>query len=98
MELFRDFQSVVLFVLGLGALAAELFALVDCLRRREDAFRAADKRTKNFWLLVTGVCAAVGFVSMSNVLGFGGLLAVIGAAVYLTDVRPALMQVEGRRW
>ena len=64
-------QGVVVLVLGLAALGAEVFALLDALRHRPDAFVAAGKRTKNFWLLVLGVATAVGFVS--NVLSmFGG--------------------------
>lgn len=59
-------QGVVVMVLGLLALGAEVFALVDALRHRPDAFIAAGKRTKNFWLLVLGVATAVGFVT--NVL------------------------------
>ena len=87
-------QGVVVLVLGLAALGAEVFALLDALRHRPDAFVAAGKRTKNFWLLVLGVATAVGFVS--NVLSMFGVIAFVAAAVYLADVRPALTQVSGR--
>ncbi len=87
-------QGVVVLVLGLAALGAEVFALLDALRHRPDAFVAAGKRTKNFWLLVLGVATAVGFVS--NVLSMFGVIAFVAAAVYLADVRPALKQVSGR--
>ena len=54
------------------------------------------------WLLILGVCALVGFVSLWNVLSLFGLLAIVGAGVYLADVRPAIAQVLGRaranRW
>lgn len=87
-------QGVVVMVLGLLALGAEVFALVDAVRHRPDAFVAAGKRTKNFWLLVLGVATAVGFVT--NVLSMFGIIAFVAAAVYLADVRPALAQVSGR--
>ena len=87
-------QGVVVLVLGRAALGAEVFALLDALRHRPDAFVAAGKRTKNFWLLVLGVATAVGFVS--NVLSMFGVIAFVAAAVYLADVRPALKQVSGR--
>ena len=87
-------QGVVVLVLGLAALGAEVFALLDALRHRPDAFVAAGKRTKNFWLLVLGVATAVGFIS--NVLSMFGVIAFVAAAVYLADVRPALKQVSGR--
>ncbi len=94
---FGSAQAMILLVLGIAAFAAELFALVDVLRRRPDAFRAAGKRTKNFWLVINAVAAALGFVLLINPLSIFGLIAVVAAAVYLTDVRPALDQVSGRR-
>ena len=87
-------QGVVVLVLGLAALGAEGFALLDALRHRPDAFVAAGKRTKNFWLIVLGVATAVGFVT--PVLSMFGVIAFVAAAVYLVDVRPALAQVSGR--
>lgn len=94
---FGSAQGMVLLVLGVAAFALELFALVDVLRRRPDAFRAAGKRTKNFWLIINAVAAALGFVVVLNPLSIFGLIAVVAAAVYLADVRPALDQVSGRR-
>ena len=84
-------------VLGLSvvALGVELYALVDCLRRRADAFVAAGKRTKQFWLLVTGVAALLGVVALGG-LGFLAIIAIVAAGVYLADVKPALDQVMGR--
>ena len=87
-------QSVVVLVLWLAALGAEIFAFVDALRQRPDAFVAAGKRTKTFWLAVLGVAVAVGFVT--SVLSMFGIVAFVAAAVYLADVRPALAQVTGR--
>jgi hypothetical protein len=84
-------------VLGLSAAAllVEVYALVDCLRRRTDAFVAAGKRTKGFWTLVTGVAVLLGFVALGGV-GFLAIVAIIAAGVYLADVKPALDQVIGR--
>ena len=86
-------------VLGLSvvALGVEVYALVDCVRRRADAFTAAGKRTKPFWLLVTGRGGTPRRRRASA--GFPGLLAIIAivaAGVYLADVKPALDQVMGR--
>jgi hypothetical protein len=96
MGLFRDFQSFVLLALGLVALGAELFAFVDALRAPERAYVAAGKKTKPFWLVITGLSVLIGVVVFDNVLNLFGLLAFVGAAVYLADVRPALRQVLGR--
>ncbi|MBP6996319.1 MAG: DUF2516 family protein [Phycicoccus sp.] len=89
-------QAMILLVLGIAALGLELYAFVDALRRRPDAFEAAGKRTKNFWLLLTGVALLVGFVTVMSVLNMFGLIAVVAAGVYLADVKPALDQVTGR--
>jgi hypothetical protein len=84
-------------VLGLSwaALGVELYALVDCVRRRADAFTAASKRTKPFWLLVTVVAVLFGIVALRSV-GLLGIIAIVAAGVYLADVKPALDQVMGR--
>lgn len=95
--MFFAVQSWVLLILGVGAFGVEIYALVDCLRRRPDAFVAASKRTKQFWSIVLAVAAAVGFVVIFSPLSIFGLLAVVAGAVYLADVRPALDQVTGRR-
>ena len=41
MTAFTGFQSTLVLILGLAALACEVFALVDALRHRPDAFVAA---------------------------------------------------------
>ena len=82
--------------MGVLALIAEVAALIDALRHREDAFRAAGKLTKPAWLGILAVCAAVGFVTMYQVLALPGIAALFGALVYFADVRPALLRVMGR--
>ena len=95
MQLYSGFQSVVLLTLGAVALGCEAFAFVDALRHPDNAYVAAGKRTRTFWLVVLGVALAIGFITVFNVLNLFGLIAFVGAAVYLADVRPALRQVRG---
>jgi uncharacterized protein DUF2516 len=91
-------QGIVTLLLGVAAFALEVFALVDAVRHRPDAFVAAGKRTKQFWSIILGVAVLLGFVSIGSSLTFSiGLIAVVAAAVYLADVRPALRQVSGGR-
>jgi uncharacterized membrane-anchored protein len=96
-------QYLILLALGVGAFALEVWALVDALRQPSSAFVAAGKRTKPFWLAIVGVAAALGFLALpfggggfSSPLGFLSIIAVVAAAVYLTDVRPAVRQMRGR--
>jgi len=82
-------------LLGLAALAMEVFALVDALRHRSEAFTAAGKLTKQLWMIILIVAVLIGFLTRYNPLGIG-ILPVVAAAVYLADVRPALRRISGR--
>ena|SRR6476620_6107927 len=93
-------QILIMWVLALLAFGAEVFALVDCLRARPDAFIAAGKRTKQFWTIITGVATAFGFISLPvygsyQILLSLGVIGFVAAAIFLADVRPALRQVSG---
>ena len=96
-------QYLIVLVLAVGAFAVEVWALVDALRQSSSAFPAAGKLTKPLWLIILGVAAALGFLALPiggggrlNSLGFLSLIGVVAAAVYLTDVRPAVRQMRGR--
>lgn len=89
-------QSMITALLGVAALGCEIFALVDCLRTRPDAFVAAGKRSKNFWLVLTGIATLIGIVFVQSVFNLFGLAAFVVAAIYLADVRPALRAVLGK--
>ncbi len=95
MSFLSSAQSWVVLVLSLAALGVEIYAFVDCARRRPDAFTAAGKRTKGFWLAVTGVAALAGFAFGLTIPIFA-IIAIIAAGVYLADVKPALDQVMGK--
>lgn len=88
-------QAWVGLVLGVLAFAMEVFALVDAVRFRPATYPAAGKRTKGLWVGITVACVLVGLLSIQNPVGILGILAVVGAAVYLADVRPALQRVSG---
>jgi hypothetical protein len=81
--------------LFLGILLLKVFCLFDAAFRREDAYRAADKK-KSFWLILLGVAVVVDVLptGLGLMLMLAGLVAAI---VYLVDVRPALKEVAGGR-
>ena len=89
-------QSLLQTVIGVGIFAMMLWALVDCARTRADAFPAAGKRTKQFWLLLTGAATAIGFIFLFHPFNIFNIVAVVAAAVYHTDVKPAVKAVQGR--
>lgn len=92
----RPVELAVFFTLALVALGLEVWALVDCVRHKAAAFEATGKRTKSFWLALTGGATLVGVISLFSsggifgTFGLFGLAAVVAASVYLADVRPAV--------
>jgi hypothetical protein len=89
-------QNLIVLVLGVAALATEVYAFFDALRHRADAYTAAGKLTKQKWTLILGVAMLLGFVVFVSPLGLIGIAAFVAAAVYLADVRPALRAASGR--
>ena len=75
--------------------AFAVFAFIDAAVQREDAYRAAGKKSKAFWLVVLGLSAVVmKFFALLSLLPLAGLVATI---VYMVDVRPAIRAVSGGR-
>lgn len=95
MSSISQLQGILLFLLGVAAFGLELYALLDAIRHRPDAYVAAGKQTKQLWVAILAVASVVGFVLMNNVINFIGVAGVAAAAIYLTSVRPALKQVSG---
>ena len=104
MELVYPVTVGINWVLAIAAALLGVFALIDALSRRPDAYAAADKQTKGTWTGITVACAVVlvlglpglGFFQPQSLLWLAG---VVGALVYLLDVRPRLREVQsGGRW
>ncbi len=84
--------GTVLFVLQLGVLAMTVYAFVHAAMQRRDAYTAAGKLTKPVWLVILGVG-----VLLALVLGVTGIaIAAVAAGVYLVDVRPKLLEIQGK--
>jgi hypothetical protein len=111
-ELLYHLDDFVLWICWLAALPVGLFAFVDAIRCRSDAFTAANKLTKPAWLAITGGGFAM-LVLTGNILSplgplmgesFRGgpmtliwVIGLIAVLVYLVDVRPSLIEVQGGR-
>lgn len=85
----------VMYWVSIGLLVFSLFAFVNAAVHREDAYRAADKQSKAFWLIILGVAVAVNL--FMGIMSFLPVLGLIATIVYIVDVRPALKQVSGGR-
>ncbi|KQX59544.1 MULTISPECIES: DUF2516 family protein [unclassified Streptomyces] len=88
---FDSLLSLVLFLVFIGfAIAALVFAAM----AREDAYRAAGKQTKKFWLILLGINLVMNLPFLPSLL-FLQIAGLIAAIVFMVDVRPALAQVSG---
>ena len=94
-NIFGSIQELIGLVFGLAALVLAVFGFVDALRHRPDAFTAAGKLSKNIWLAILGVAVALSFYTVLSPFSMIWILAVVGAGVYMADVRPALRRVMG---
>jgi hypothetical protein len=84
--------GLVLQVLFWVVLAATAYAFVNAAMQRPDAYTAADKLTKPVWLIILGMATLLSFV-----LGVTGMvIAAVAAGVYLVDVRPKLLEIQGK--
>jgi hypothetical protein len=88
-------QGLVELLITLAMVAVKAFAVVDAVSRSPQAFVAADKQTKPFWLIVLGL-ALVANLLIWQPIGILNLAGIVAALVYLADARPALQQVGGR--
>ena len=96
MNAFNSLQGLLTLIIGVLALGVQIFALVDALRQRTDAFPAAGKLTKPLWLAILGVATAIGVIFVQAPFNIFPLIAFVAAAVYLVDVRPAVRGITGR--
>ena len=91
MEL-QGLVGYVLFALQLVVLATAVYAFVHAAMQRPDAYTAAGKLTKQVWLVILGVGALLALV-----LGITGVaIAAVAAGVYLVDVRPKILDIQGK--
>ncbi|MFE1953394.1 MULTISPECIES: DUF2516 family protein [Streptomyces] len=82
----------VVWLLYTAMLVLAVVAFVLAAVAREDAYRAASKQTKPFWLIILGIAVVVNLLVPMLFLQLAGLVASI---VFFVDVRPALKQVGG---
>ena len=85
-------MGYVLVVLQIAVVVTAVYALVHAALQRPDAYTAADKLTKPVWLVILGVG-----VLLALVLGITGVaIAAVAAGVYLVDVRPKILEIQGK--
>jgi succinate dehydrogenase hydrophobic anchor subunit len=85
-------MATVLVVVQIAVVMATLYALVHAAMQRPDAYTAAEKLTKPVWLVILVV--ALLLTLLLGVLGMA--IAAAASGVYLVDVRPKLLEIQGK--
>jgi hypothetical protein len=83
----------VLSVLQIAVFVTAVYAFIHAALQRQDAYTAVGKLTKPVWLLILG-----GSVLLGLLLRFplGTSITAFAAGVYLVDVRPKLLEIQGK--
>lgn len=83
-------------VLRVAVLVTAVYAFVHAALQRPDAYTAADKLTKPVWLVILGAAVALASI-LYPVLGVLGMaMSACASGVYLVDVRPKLLEIQGK--
>jgi hypothetical protein len=90
-----DVSGLLMTVLTLVLFAAQAWAFVDAISHRAEVYPAADKQTKQMWLIVLGLALVV-HLFFWNPFSFLNLIGAIATIVYLVDARPALRSLSRR--
>ena len=74
---------------SLATFVMQAYAFVDAVAQRPDAYVAADKQTKQVWLIILGL-GVVAHMLFWHPIQIFNIMGIIAAIVYLVDVRPAI--------
>lgn len=85
--------GVISLVLVVAAAALGAYAFVHAALQRADAYTAVNKLTKPVWLVILGVAMLLLLVLWDP---FGAAIVAAAAGVYLADVRPKLLDIQGK--
>jgi hypothetical protein len=93
----QNLAGLVLVAIQVVVLIVAIYAFVNAASQRADAYPAAGKMTKKAWMGITG--GAVVLALVTNIIGLGitGIaITAVGVGIYLVDVRPKLLEVQGK--
>ena len=93
----QNLAGLVLVAIQVVVLIVAIYAFVHAALQRGDAYPAAGKMTKNAWLGITG--GAVALALVTNIIGLGitGIaITAVASGIYLVDVRPKVLEVQGK--
>jgi len=89
-------EGTILLVVTVALIGVKIFALVTSLMFSVDHYRAADKLTKQTWVIILGLGVAAAVLLPASPLNLINIAFAIAAFVFLADVRPALKGLHQR--
>ncbi|MEZ0362826.1 DUF2516 family protein [Mycobacterium sp. pUA109] len=84
--------GTVMLILQIAVLVTTVYAFVHAAIQRPDAYTAAGKLTKPAWLGILGVSVLLTW--LLQILGV--VIAACAAGIYLVDVRPKILEIQGK--
>jgi Protein of unknown function (DUF2516) len=84
--------DIVLKVLAWIVVGVTIYSFIHAAMQRSDAYTATGKLTKPVWLIILGVATLLTF--LLQIMGL--IIAACAAGVYLVDVRPKLLEIQGK--
>ncbi|TFV54791.1 DUF2516 family protein [Mycobacterium sp. PS03-16] len=88
-----DLAGLIILGLVLIVLVFGVYAFVHAAMQRTDAYTAAGKLTKPVWLAILGGGVLLLLLFRD---AFGAAICACAAGVYLVDVRPKLLEIQGK--
>lgn len=88
-----NLAGVIVFALVVAVFFVGVYALVHAAMQRPDAYTATGKLTKPVWLAILGVSLLLALLLRD---AFGAAIAACASGVYLVDVRPKLLEIQGK--
>lgn len=88
----QGLPNLILAVVQIAVLVTTVYSFVHAAMQRPDAYTAAGKLTKPAWLGILGV--SVLLIMVLQILGV--VIAACAAGVYMVDVRPRILEVQGK--
>jgi uncharacterized membrane protein YiaA len=89
----NDLAGLIIFALVWVVFFVGVYALIHAARQRPDAYTATGKLTKPVWLLIIGGGMLLDLVLMGV---FGAALSAVATGIYLVDVRPKILEIQGK--
>jgi hypothetical protein len=96
-NLLWNLDGYIMLACWIAGIPVGAYAFLHAARSRPDAFTAADKLTKPAWLGITGGGFALLLIFRDGPITLLWVVGLIAVLIYLVDVRPSLIEVQGGR-